>query len=108
MKTFRLVLLVFLAAASFAAQAETINTKVNGMVCAFCAQGIEKKLRANAATQDVYISLQNKIVAVAVKPGQALSDDTLKQIITDAGYVVTAIDRNEESLGAIRSTVTKK
>lgn len=108
MKTVRLVFLAVIAATTFAAQAETINTKVNGMVCAFCAQGIEKKLRANAATQDVYISLQNKIVAVAVKPGQAITDDTVKQIITDAGYVVTAIYRNEETLDAIRSAVTKK
>ncbi len=108
MKSVRLVLLAALAATSLAAQAETINTKVNGMVCAFCAQGIEKKLRAQAATQDVYISLQNKIVAVALKPGLALADDTLKQIITDAGYAVTAIDRNEESLETIRSAVTKK
>ena len=108
MKTIRIALLAVIAATSFAAQAETISTKVNGMVCAFCAQGIEKKLRAHAATQDVYISLQNKIVAVALKPGQALADDALKQIITDAGYVVTAIDRNEETLDAIRSALTKK
>jgi mercuric ion binding protein len=108
MKTVRLVFLAVIAAASFAAQAETINTKVNGMVCAFCAQGIEKKLRANNATQDVYVSLENKIVAVALKSGQSITDDTVKQLITDAGYTVTDISRSDTSLDDIRSAAKKK
>jgi mercuric ion binding protein len=78
------------------------------MVCAFCAQGIEKKLRAQSATQDVYVSLENKIVAIALKPGQSLTDDTVKQVITDAGYAVTEIKQSEESLDAIRQAMKKK
>ncbi len=35
---------------SFAANATTIEMKVYGMVCGFCAQGIEKTLRKNPAT----------------------------------------------------------
>jgi copper chaperone CopZ len=106
--TFRFILLALLATGSIAVQADTINAKVNGMVCAFCAQGIEKKLRANAATQDVFVSLENKIVAIALKPGQAMTDDTVKQVITDAGYSVTNIAHSEESLDAIRSAMKKK
>jgi hypothetical protein len=34
---------------SFAANAGTIEMKVYGLVCGFCAQGIEKTLRKNPA-----------------------------------------------------------
>ena len=33
-------------------QAETIEVTVNGLVCGFCAQGIEKRLRQFPATAD--------------------------------------------------------
>ena len=55
--------LVVFAAAS--AGAATIEMSVNGLVCAFCAQGIEKKLRKLPATADVVVSLERRLVAVA-------------------------------------------
>jgi copper chaperone CopZ len=58
---------LFLAAT--AAQAGTIELKVNGLVCGFCAQGIEKSFRKNAATADVVVSLEEKLVAIETKPG---------------------------------------
>ncbi len=106
-KLYALALALFTLTASMA-QADTINAKVNGMVCAFCAQGIEKKLRANNATQDVYVSLENKLVAIALKSGQTMTDDTVKQVITDAGYAVTDIKHSEESLDVIRQAMKKK
>ena len=39
------------------------------MVCAFCAQSIEKKLRALAPTKDVYVNLKERVVAVELKEG---------------------------------------
>jgi len=88
-----------------AAQAKTIEITVDGLVCAFCAQGIEKKMKAQAATDKVFVSLEKKIVAVSLKEGQDIADDKLKTEITDAGYVVKAIKRSEESLDAIRARV---
>jgi copper chaperone CopZ len=108
MKFIRILFFAALALVAHSAQAETIHAKVNGMVCAFCAQGIEKKLRAQAATQDVYISLQNKIVALSLKEGQSLSDETVKEVITDAGYSITAIERSQASLDSIRQAAGKK
>lgn len=58
--------------------------KVNGLVCAFCAQGVEKKLRELPATADVYVSLEKKRVAVALKDGQDIPDATLVEALTDA------------------------
>ncbi|MEY4731018.1 MAG: hypothetical protein RL020_2176 [Pseudomonadota bacterium] len=108
MKRVYSVLIIIAALVSGSVSAATIKASVNGMVCAFCAQGIEKKLRANSATQDVYVSLENKVVAIALKPGQAMTDDTVKQVITDAGYAVTEIKHSEETLEAIRQAMKKK
>ena len=108
MKRFYSIFIIIAALLIGSASAATIKASVNGMGCAFCAQGIEKKLRANAATQDVYVSLENKVVAISLKAGQTMTDDTVKQVITDAGYAVTDIKHSEESLDAIRSAMKKK
>jgi len=68
------------------ATAATIEMNVNGLVCAFCAQGIEKKLRKLPATADVVVSLEQRLVAVALKDGQDISDADLRKALTDAGY----------------------
>jgi mercuric ion binding protein len=90
------------------AQAWTIEMKVNGLVCGFCAQGIEKTLRKNSATADVVVSLENRLVAVATKDGQDIADDELTQALKDAGYDVKSITRTERQMGAIRAELAKK
>ena len=88
-----------------AAGADTIEMKVYGLVCAFCAQGIEKTLRKNPATEDVVVSLENRLVAISTKPGADIADAELKQALTDAGYDVKAIDRTKRSLAEIRASL---
>ena len=91
-----------------AAQAKTIKMEVNGLVCAFCAQGIEKKLRAMAPTQDVFVSLEKKVVAVALKDGQDISDATLKESLKDSGYDVVSVARTDENLATLRQAAKAK
>jgi copper chaperone CopZ len=88
---------------SLAISAETIEMKVNGLVCAFCAQGIEKTLRKQAATQDVFVSLKEGLVAIALKPDADLSDDSLRGLLKEAGYTVVSIQRSETALSELRS-----
>lgn len=88
--------------------AQTITAKVNGMVCAFCAQGIEKKMRKLPQSQDVYVNLKQRLVAVEVKDGQTLANDTVKQIIKDAGYDVTSIEMSEHPLAHIKADLEAK
>ncbi len=95
-----------LANVAFAAQ--TIKANVNGMVCAFCAQGIEKKMRALNQTKDVYVNLKQRIVAVELKEGQALSNDTVKDLIKDAGYDVTSIEISEHPVAHIKAELESK
>jgi copper chaperone CopZ len=86
-----------------AANATTIEMKVYGMVCGFCAQGIEKILKKNPATQDVVVDLEKKLVVVTTREGQDISDAELTKAIGDAGYDVKQIARTERSLDDIRS-----
>jgi mercuric ion binding protein len=95
------IAIAFLFSAS-AVQAEAIEMKVYGLVCGFCAQGIEKILKQNPATADVVVSLENKLVAVTTKPGQDISDAELTKAITDAGYEVKGIRRTQRSIEEIR------
>ena len=106
MRIYTVVLLILATAHS--AAAATIEMEVNGLVCAFCAQGIEKKLRGFSATDDVVVSLERKLVAVATKPGEDIADVELKKALTDAGYTVKAIRREDETLAQIRERLKAK
>ena len=86
-----------------AAHASTIEMKVFGMVCGYCAQGIEKSLRSNAATADVVVNLENKLVVVRTHEGQEIEDGELRKLITRAGYDLKSISRTERTMAEIRS-----
>jgi len=101
MKKIILTILAVFAVAS--ANAGTIEMKVYGLVCGFCAQGIEKTLRKNPATADVLVSLENKLVAISTREGQDISDADLTKALTDSGYDVKAITRTTRSLDVIRT-----
>jgi copper chaperone CopZ len=91
-----------LVLASVAANATTIEMKVYGLVCGFCAQGIEKTLRKNPATQDVVVSLEHKLVAIATREGTDVPDAELIKAMTDAGYDVKGISRTQRTIPEIR------
>ena len=104
MKTFTLITLSVAAALSAQTSfADTLKIKVDGMVCGFCASSIEKKLRANKATADVYVNLGNKIVAVSEKIGLKLDEAALKAQIADSGYEVKGIERVTASIADVRA-----
>ena len=88
--------------ASVAARAETIEMKVFGMVCGFCAQGIEASLRKNPATADVVVSLERKLVVVKTKEGEDIADPELEKAIADAGYDLKAVTRTKRSMEDVR------
>ncbi|HEY5802461.1 MAG TPA: heavy-metal-associated domain-containing protein [Lysobacter sp.] len=102
---FKSLVAAAMLAASSLASAATIEMDVNGLVCAFCAQGIEKSLKAFPATDGVFVSLEHRIVAVHLKDGTDIDDAALRKAITDSGYTVVAIRRTDEPLDAIRQRV---
>ena len=77
------------------AEADTIKATVNGMVCGFCATGIEKTFKAQREVKTVNVDLQNKLVTIQTKEGQTIDDAKLKKLIANAGYSVVAIAREK-------------
>src|SRR5580658_1307886 len=102
MKLLLKILISPLLTVSASVQAATIEMKVNGLVCAFCAQGIEKQLRKFPATADVVVSLEQKLVAVALKDGQDIPDAELRRALTNAGYTVKTIERTQTPIAELR------
>ena len=102
---FRLLIAALLLGLSPLASATTIEMDVNGLVCGFCAQGIEKTFRALSATEGVFVSLEHRLVAVKLKDGSDIDDVTLRKALTDAGYTLVAIHRTQHSLDEIRQRV---
>lgn len=97
--------LAFTTLPSFAAN--TLKVTVNGMVCAFCAQGIEKRLAKMGATKEVFVDLKKKTVAIEAKEGQALDNKAISAEIVDAGYDVVKLEPVTQSVADIKAELLK-
>jgi copper chaperone CopZ len=84
-----------LTALSGSARAETITTTVNGMVCAFCATGIEKTFRKQPEVATVKVDLPKKRVVITTKLGKTLGDAKIKEVVTYSGYKMGEIVRTK-------------
>jgi mercuric ion binding protein len=85
MKFIILVLALTMTQVLFAAENE-LKVGIKGMVCAFCAQGIEKKFKSQKEIESVQVSLADKTVKLKFKDGQKIPQDKIAEIIKDAGY----------------------
>ena len=70
---------------------DRIDVSINGMVCSFCVQGIERKIRSLPATQSVRIDVAKHLVQIRLRPGETITDDQLRRLIRDAGFDVREI-----------------
>jgi copper chaperone CopZ len=77
------------------ASADTIKAKVNGMVCGFCATGIEKTFKAQPEVRTVNVDLEKKLVTVSTRQGQTMDDAKLKKLIANAGYSVVSVEHSK-------------
>jgi mercuric ion binding protein len=89
------LIFVILASLTASAFAETITTTVNGMVCAFCATGIEKTFRKQPEVATVKVDLPMKRVTITTRPGKTLSDAKIKEVVTYSGYTMGKIVRKK-------------
>ena len=106
MNRYFFVVLLWLAAPSL--HAETLRATVNGMVCPFCAQGIEKRIAKMDATREVFVDLKAKTVAVEAKEGARLDEKAIVAEIKDAGYDVVKVEAVPQSVAQIRSQLKAK
>jgi mercuric ion binding protein len=86
-------MLLSLAGVSARAEGKEVDIAVKGMVCGFCAQGIEKKFHAQSSVDQVKVDLGQKRVRLTLKNGQSMTDDAIRNILTESGYNVEKIER---------------
>lgn len=93
-----------LAVAAYPSFAATsLKATVNGMVCAFCAQGIEKRLIKMGATKEVFVDLKRRTVAVEIKEGETLDSKAVAAEIVEAGYDVVKLETVQQSVADIKA-----
>lgn len=73
----------------------TVNVDVNGLVCDFCARTLEKVFGQQEAVDGIKVNLDTKKVTIHFKEGQSLNDETITTLITDSGYNVKEIHREQ-------------
>lgn len=101
-------LFAILLASNTAFAVTSIKAEVNGMVCAFCAKGIEKKLNAMPEGQATFVDLKKRIVVLELKDQQEVSLDAFTQVITEAGYSVSKLEKVEQSVADIKAELDAK
>lgn len=60
--------------------------KVNGMVCAFCAQGVEKNFNKMDEVHSTKVNLDKMEITVVTTTSKGLSKDTIENVIKEAGF----------------------
>jgi copper chaperone CopZ len=98
-----IVSLAIAAAALPSFAANSVKATVNGMVCAFCAQGIEKTISKMDATKAVFVDLKSKVVLVEAKEGKVLDQKAIGAAIVDAGYDVVNMEASTQSVEEIKA-----
>ena len=86
----------------------SMKVTVNGMVCSFCAQGIEKSLLKLDDTKAVLVDLKNKVVVVEPKEGKPLNEKEIRQEIIDSGYDVTKVETITQTVAEFRAQMKAK
>ena len=71
-----------------------ININVNGMVCDFCAQSIEKVFMKRIEVKGINVDLEDQKVVIYLEKETDIDDTTISTIFEDAGYTVETINRN--------------
>jgi cation transport ATPase len=102
-----IAVLAILAFSQPALAARSISAQVNGLVCAFCAAAIEKRLKSFAEVKEVYVNLGSKVVAVELHAGKALDPTRVAAEIKEAGYDVVTIGPSDKSVAEIRAATKK-
>ena len=105
MKKSILIITLLLSLNSYAL---TQKIEVLGMVCAFCAQGIEKSFGSVAHVKDIFVSLENYFVAIESNDGKIIDEKLIRTIITDAGYDVKKIEVVSDTVSEIRTKYDAK
>jgi ABC-type Zn2+ transport system substrate-binding protein/surface adhesin len=73
--------------------ANSIDVSVNGLVCDFCAQALEKVFGKRSDVEGINVDLNEGKVSIAMKAGLDMDNETFTELITDSGYNVVNIHK---------------
>ena len=71
----------------------SVRLRVDGMVCPFCAYGLEKRLQEIASIDAVLIRISDGLVQIRTKEDQELTDAALEDAVKKSGFSLTGIER---------------
>lgn len=72
-----------------------VMLRVDGMVCPFCAYGLEKRLEEVPSIDVVLIRVSDGVVQIRTKKDMELTDQALKEAVKKSGFTLTEIERVE-------------
>ena len=103
---------LLLACPGARAQVERVVVKIDGLSCAFCAYGLEKKLHKVEGVGTLEIKVDEGLALIAAKKGQALSVVALERAVKDGGFTpgpvsLTVRGRLVDRAGATILSVTE-
>lgn len=74
------------------ALAETVTVKVDGMVCAFCATGLEQLFTEEPGVEKVHVDLDQSALQLTTQNN--VSDDRIHALVEKAGFETAGITRH--------------
>ena len=74
-----------------------ISVGLSGLVCDFCSIALNKTFKKRSEVRGAYVDLDTKIMSVALKPGETISNADVIELVKKAGYSVTKISRKDGS-----------
>ena len=90
-----LLSLSLLAIPVYAEEKADVIANINGMVCDFCARGLEKVFDKEKRVEKIDVSLEKGTVAIFFEEGKSLSDEEIKKLIENNGYSLEKISRSK-------------
>ena len=70
-----------------------LSVSVEGMVCDFCAQAIEKVFMKKEEVTGISVDLDKQNVTVALKKDSDIDNKILEELFLNAGYNITNVER---------------
>ena len=72
-----------------------LTVAVEGMVCDFCAQAIQKVFLKKEEVAGITVDLDNQNVVIALKENKNITDNVIEDLFINAGYNVSEINREK-------------
>ena len=88
-----LLVLIFVNFA-FADDVQIIDVGVEGMVCGSCVQAIKKSFSGEDSVAETDVDLNSDSVRLTLKKDSSITDEKIRELITEAGYKIVEINRS--------------